>query len=72
MQSWYESFESRTIKERERKRKTKGKFFFFFFFDKQTNTQGGGKVILTERHTITPLKNHGKTKGKIKQYIEIY
>ena len=59
-------------KERENERQRVSFFFFFFFFEKQTNTQGGGKVILTQRHTITPLKNHGKTKGKIKQYIEIY
>ena len=58
-------------KEREKERQ-RVIFFFFFFFEKQTNTQGEGKVILTQRHTITPLKNHGKTKGKIKQYIEIY
>ena len=56
-------------KERQKERQ---RVSFFFFFEKQTNTQGGGKVILTQRHTITPLKNHGKTKGKIKQYIEIY
>ena len=58
-------------KERENERQ-RVSFFFFFFFEKQTISQGGGKVILTQRHTITPLKNHGKIKGKIKQYIEIY
>ena len=36
--------------------------FFFFSFDKQTHThiQGRGKEVLTQRHTTTPLKGHGK------------
>ena len=31
-------------------------FFFFFFFEKQTYTQGRGKVVLTQKHIITSLK----------------
>ena len=39
---------------------------FFFFFEKQTHihthththTQGKGKEVLTQRHTITPLKSY--------------
>ena len=32
----------------------------FFVFEKQTHThtQGRGKMILTQRHTTTPLKSH--------------
>ena len=29
---------------------------FFFFFEKQTYTQGRGKVVLTQKHIITSLK----------------
>ena len=43
-----------------------GCIFFFFlekalllFFEKQTHTQGKGKMVLTQRHTTTPLKSHG-------------
>ena len=31
----------------------------FFFRNKHTHTQGRGKEVLTQKHTTTPLKNHG-------------
>ena len=31
----------------------------FFFFKKHTHTQGRGKEVLIQSHTITPLKSHG-------------
>ena len=37
-------------------------FFFFFLRNKHTythtHTQGKGKEVLTQRHTITPLKSY--------------
>ena len=36
-----------------------GQLPILFFFKKQTHTQGRGKWILTQMHTIIPLKNHG-------------
>ena len=32
---------------------------FFFFRNKHIHTQGRGKWILTQKHTITPLKSYG-------------
>ena len=44
-----------------------GMYFFFFFlesiiiifFEKQTHIQRRGKMVLTQRHTTTPLKSYG-------------
>ena len=37
-------------------------FFFFFLINKHTythtHTQGKGKEVLTQKHTITPLKSY--------------
>ena len=33
--------------------------FYFLETNTHTHTQRRGKGVLTQRHTITPLKNHG-------------
>ena len=36
-------------------------FYYYYYFEKQkhTHTQGRGKGVLTQMHTIIPLKSHG-------------
>ena len=42
---------------------------FFLEIHTHTHTQGRWKEILTQRHTTTPLKNHGNFYGRVRQVI---